>query len=147
MADEPGCPDVSGHPHARVACCFFVFHTELLKTAPVSPGAYPLVSVWRGAGLILLRSRCVAFGDRATEMWAFLPAVRLQCAEVVRVGACRSYRAFGLYLAARSINTIRLVPTPSKRLSRFATAGFPPPFDRHPISSGSQTGWRNASLR
>ena len=38
MADGP---DVSGHPLAHEYLVFSLSHTELLKTAPVSPGSSP----------------------------------------------------------------------------------------------------------
>ena len=53
------------------------------------------------------------------------------------MGACSSYRAFGLCLAARSIYTIRLVPTLAERLSISRGAVFVCSFASSRIAPGS----------
>ena len=66
-----------------------------------------------------------------------MPAVRLRRADVVRVGACRSYRLSIHSRHARSIYTIRLVPTPSERLSISADGRFIRSFTSSRVAPGS----------
>jgi len=52
------------------ACCFCFPHGTAEDGAEIAGRLTLWWAVWRGAGFILLRSRCVAFGDRANDMRA-----------------------------------------------------------------------------
>jgi len=98
---------------------FFCFPHGLLRTAPVSSSRWPFgVSTMNRAGVNLCRSRCVAFGVRATEERARCPqygcgvrtwSMWVHLGPTERSTCLRQIWQHDLY-------TIRLVPTPSERL-------------------------------
>ena len=115
--------------------CFFVFPHGTAEDGAGIAGQLALWrAVWRGAGLILLRSRCVAFGDRATELWAGSPrdgsgvrtwSVWLQLGFLSSGRSALLRRICDLRrIWLRDLYTRRLVPTPSTRLAGLHPGGL-----------------------
>ncbi len=125
---KPGCPDVSGHPLAREYLVFSLSHTELLKTAPVSPGGSPFGGPF---GVV----QALFFSDHAAWHSGVQPtsAGRIAGSSCPACGrgpcGCNyvSYRAVGppeADLTARSKISRRLVPIPSSRLADSHPSGL-----------------------
>jgi hypothetical protein len=133
MAD--GVPTYRGiRMHAMPSFCFP--HGTAEDGAGIAGRLALWRAVWRGAGLILLRSRCVAFGDRATEERARCPqygcGVRTWSVWV-HVGPI----GCPFIVDMHDLYTIRLVPTPSERLSIPWVALFIGSFASSRIAPGS----------